>query len=99
MSIPLSIEKGYARERKLQWPMTDEPVVNLYPDDPSKPTLWISDDDGAPTVVLRKASDGAWTAHFDRKAVAKAPTAEALAANLFAEHGLLAVLNENGVHA
>lgn len=79
--------------------MTDEPVVNLYPDDPDKPTLWISDDDGAPTVVLRKASEGAWTAYFDRKTVATAPSAEALAASLLAEHGLLAVLNEHGVAA
>ncbi|MEK6975273.1 MAG: hypothetical protein AABY18_02910 [Candidatus Thermoplasmatota archaeon] len=79
--------------------MTDEPVVNLYPDDPDKPTLWISDDAGAPTVVLRKASDGIWTAHFDRKAIAAGPTAEDLTAQLFADHGLLAVLNEHGVHA
>lgn len=79
--------------------MADEPVVNLYPDDPDTPTLWISDDSGSPTVVLRKASDGIWTAHFDRKAVGWAPTAEALTAHLFAEHGLLAVLNEHGVHA
>lgn len=79
--------------------MTDEPVVNLYPDDPKTPTRWISDDAGAPTVVLRRARDGNWTAHFDREAVGAAPTAEALAAHLFAEHGLLAVLNEHGVHA
>ena len=79
--------------------MTDEPVVNLYPDDPNTPTLWISDDDGAPSVVLRKASDGIWTAHFDRKTVGAAPSAEALTAHLFAEHGLLAVLNERGIHA
>lgn len=79
--------------------MTDEPVVNLYPDDPDKPTLWISDDGGAPTVTLRKASDGVWTALFDRQAVATAPSAEALAASLLAEHGLLAVLNEHGVEA
>ncbi len=79
--------------------MTDEPVVNLYPDDPDKPTLWISDDAGAPTVVLRKASDGIWTALFDRKAVATAASAEALTANLFREHGLLAVLNEHGIAA
>ena len=79
--------------------MTDEPVVNLYPDDPDTPTLWISDDVGAPTVVLRKASDGIWTAHFDRKVVGAAATAEALTAHLFAEHGLLAVLNEHGIPA
>lgn len=79
--------------------MTSEPVVNLYPDDPATPTLWISDDSGAPTVVLRRASDGMWTATFDRKAVANASSAEALTAELFAEHGLLAVLNEHGVHA
>lgn len=79
--------------------MTNEPVINLYPDDPDRPTLWISDDAGSPTVVLRKASDGIWTAHFDRKAVGSAPSAEALTAHLFAEHGLLAVLNEHGVVA
>lgn len=79
--------------------MTNEPVVNLYPDDPDKPTLWISDDDGSPTVVLRLASDGQWRAQFDRKTVAAAPTAEALTAHLFAEHGLLAVLNEHGIEA
>jgi hypothetical protein len=79
--------------------MTDEPVVNLYPDDPDTPTLWISDDSGSPTVVLRKSTDGIWKAHFDRKEVAAAQSAEALTAHLFAEHGLLAVLNEHGVPA
>lgn len=79
--------------------MTDEPVVNLYPDDPAKPSLWLSDDGGAPTVALRKASDGVWTALFDRKAVATAPSAEALTASLYSEHGLLAVLVEHGVPA
>lgn len=73
--------------------MSDEPIVNLYPDDPSEPTVWSSDDDGAPTVVLRKAPLG-WTALFDRKAVASARSPEALTAHLYAEHGLLAVLNE-----
>jgi hypothetical protein len=79
--------------------MTDEPVVNLYPDHPDKPTLWISDDAGAPTVVLRKASDGIWTALFDRQAVAQARSAEALTATLLSDHGLLAVLADHGLTA
>ena len=79
--------------------MTDEPVVNLYPDDPRKPTLWISDDGGAPTVALRKAPDGGWTALFDRHAVAHARTPEALTAHLLSEHGLLAVLADHGLTA
>jgi hypothetical protein len=79
--------------------MTDEPVVNLYPDDPDMPTLWISDDDGSPTVVLRKASDGIWTALFDRSEVARAPTAEALTAYLLSDHGLVAVLADHGLTA
>lgn len=79
--------------------MSDQPVVNLYPDDSSRPTVWASADAGAPTVCLRKAPAGGWTALFDRKAVAQAPTPEALAAHLLAEHGLLAVLHETAVHA
>lgn len=78
--------------------MTDEPVVNLYPDDPDKPTLWISEDAGSPIVVLRK-SGSTWTAHFDRHQVAHAPTAEALTAHLLAEHGLVAVLADHGIEA
>lgn len=78
--------------------MTDEPVVNLYPDDPRHPTVYLSDDGGAPTVALRKAPDG-WQALFDRHVVAQAPTPEALTANLLADHGLLAVLAEHGVTA
>lgn len=78
--------------------MNDNPVVNLYPDNPTRPTVWTSDDDGAPTVVLRKELD-VWVARFDRKAVAAAPTAEALTAHLYGEYGLLAVLNEHGITA
>jgi hypothetical protein len=74
--------------------MTDEPVVNLYPDHPRRPTAWTSADGGAPTVTLRKEADH-WVARFDRQPVAVAATPEQLTAHLLGEFGLLAVLNEN----
>ncbi len=77
--------------------MTTEPVVNLVPDDPDHPTSWVSADDGAPTITLRKARDGTWSALFDRHLVAQGPTPEALTADLLAEHGLVAVLADHGV--
>lgn len=79
--------------------MTNEPVVTLVPDDADHPTTWTSADDGAPTITLRKAADGHWTALFDRHAVARAPSAEALTAHLLSDHGLLAVLADHGVTA
>lgn len=78
--------------------MSEEPVVTLYPDNPHRPLVWTSTDDGSPHVVLRR--DGTtWKAKFGRHVVAEADTAENLTAQLYAEHGLLAVLNENAVAA
>ena len=79
--------------------MTNEPVVTLVPDDRDHPTSWVSADDGAPTITLRRARDGHWAALFDRHEVARAPSAEALTAHLLADHGLLAVLADHGVAA
>lgn len=76
----------------------ENPVVNLYPDRAKQPTLWSSDDDGAPTVTLRKEND-LWVARFDRKAIASADSPQQLAAHLYGEYGLLAVLNATQVHA
>lgn len=74
--------------------MSEEPVVTLYPDNPQRPVVYTSTDQGSPQVVLRR--DGAiWKAKFGRHVVAEADTPEDLTAHLFADHGLLAVLNEN----
>lgn len=68
-------------------------VVNLYPDNPKRPRSWRSTDAADPEVVLTERSDGAWTARLERRTVARGDSAEKLAALLYGEYELLAVLN------
>ena len=67
-------------------------VVNLYPDHPGTPTAWRSVDLGSPSVLFRRGDRG-WVAHLEKQAVLRAPTAEALAADVYGEYGVLAVLH------
>ena len=79
-------------------PMTDAEstgealVVNLYPDHAKDPSAWRSEDLGSPSVLFRRSGHG-WTAHLERQAVLSAATPEALAADVYGEYGLLAVLH------
>ena len=72
----------------------DALVVNLYPDRPRgrDPAAWRSEDLGSPTVLFRRGGDG-WVALFERQAVSRADTPEALAADVYGTYGLLAVLH------
>lgn len=67
-------------------------VVNLYPDSPTSPSSWRSEDLGSPSVLFRRSGHG-WTAHLERQAVLSAATPEALAAGVYGEYGVLAVLH------
>ena len=67
-------------------------VVNLYPDQTAKPTSWRSEDLGAPSVLFRRGDRG-WVAHLEKHAVLRADTPEALAAEVYGEFGVLAVLH------
>lgn len=67
-------------------------VVNLYPDHAGEPGCWRSEDLGAPSVLFRRGKGG-WVAHLERQAVARADTPEALAADVYGEFGVLAVLH------
>lgn len=67
-------------------------VVNLYPDHAGEPHSWRSEDLGAPSVLFRRGKAG-WVAHLERQAVARADTPEALAADVYGEYGVLAVLH------
>ena len=67
-------------------------VVNLYPDDSLAPSQWRSNDLGSPSVLFRRGQRG-WVAHLEKQAVLRADTAEALAADVYGEYGVLAVLH------
>jgi hypothetical protein len=67
-------------------------VVNLYPDDSDAPNAWRSEDLGSPSVLFRRGERG-WVAHLERQAVARAATPEALAADVYGQFGVLAVLH------
>ena len=73
-------------------------VVNLYPDQPGAPTSWRSEDLGAPSVLFRRSERG-WVAHLERQAVLRADTPEALAADVYGEFGVLAVLHTDPLAA
>jgi hypothetical protein len=69
-------------------------VVNLYPDDRASPNAWRSEDLGSPSVLFRRGERG-WVAHLEKQPVLRAATAEALAADVYGEYGVLAVLHED----
>lgn len=73
-------------------------VVNLYPDHREAPSAWRSEDLGSPSVLFRRSGHG-WTAHLERQAVLSAPTPEALAADVYGEFGVLAVLHSEPLAA
>jgi hypothetical protein len=72
----------------------DALVVNLYPDQRADPSSWSSQDLGSPSILFRRGPNG-WVAHLERQAVLRAPSAEALAADVYGEYGVLAVLHED----
>jgi hypothetical protein len=67
-------------------------VVNLYPDRADAPHSWHSEDLGSPSVLFRRSANG-WVAHLEKQAVLRAGTPEALAAEVYGEYGVLAVLH------
>lgn len=69
-------------------------VVNLYPDRSADadPGSWRSQDLGNPTVVFRRGMHG-WSALLEKHEVLRAATPEALAADVYGEYGVLAVLH------
>lgn len=67
-------------------------VVNLYPDQAQEPNAWRSEDLGSPSVLFRRGDRG-WVAHLERQAVLRAASPEALAADVYGEYGVLAVLH------
>jgi hypothetical protein len=69
-------------------------VVNLYPDRIDDPNSWRSEDLGSPSVLFRRGDRG-WVAHLEKQAVLRAATAEALAADVYGEFGVLAVLHDD----
>jgi hypothetical protein len=73
-------------------------VVNLYPDHAGDPTSWSSQDLGSPSVHFRRGPRG-WVAHLERHAVLSAPSPEALAADVYGEYGVLAVLHQEPAQA
>lgn len=66
-------------------------VVNLYPDRLHDPRSWRSEEPGSPPILFRR-SGHAWVAHLEDHAVAQAATAEALAADVYGDYGVLTVL-------
>ena len=74
-------------------------IVNLYPDNPGQPRSWRSQDAADPQIALLRRSDGGWDAKLEKHTVARAGSAEQLAAHLYGEYGLLTVLNGNGIEA
>jgi hypothetical protein len=74
------------------------PIVNLYPDKPSRPRRWSTPDADWPSVRFQRNGHG-WTAHLGRHAVLDAPSPETLAAGLYGEYGVLAVLHSDPVAA
>ncbi len=73
-------------------------VVNLYPDDGADPNSWRSEDLGSPVVLFRRGQRG-WVAHLEKQAVLRAATPEALAADVYGEYGVLAVLHPEPLSA
>lgn len=73
-------------------------VVNLYPDDRADPKTWRSEDLGSPSVLFRRGERG-WVAHLEKQAVLRAESAEALAADVYGEYGVLAVLHTDPIAA
>jgi hypothetical protein len=73
-------------------------VVNLYPDQTGTPSAWRSEDLGAPSVLFRRSERG-WVAHLEKQAVLRAETPEALAADVYGEYGVLAVLHSEPLTA
>lgn len=73
-------------------------VVNLYPDNETQPNAWRSEDLGAPSVLFRRGQHG-WIAHLEKQAVMRAATPEALAADVYGEYGVLAVLHSEPLAA
>lgn len=73
-------------------------VVNLYPDNSTDPNAWRSEDLGAPSVLFRRGQRG-WVAHLGKQAVLRAATPEALAADVYGEYGVLAVLHHEPLTA
>lgn len=73
-------------------------VVNLYPDRLDDPSAWRSEDLGSPSVLVRRG-DGGWVAHLERQAVLRAETPEALAADVYGEYGVMAVLHAEPLSA
>jgi hypothetical protein len=69
-------------------------VVNLYPDRSADddPGSWRSEDLGSPSVLFRRAGPS-WVALLEKQAVLRAATPEALAADVYGEYGVLAVLH------
>jgi hypothetical protein len=67
-------------------------VVNLYPDNRHRPNAWRSEDLGSPTVLFRRGERG-WVAQLEKQTVLRAATPEALAADVYGEFGVLAVLH------
>ncbi|MHB1262746.1 MAG: hypothetical protein ACYC2H_13645 [Thermoplasmatota archaeon] len=74
-------------------PTSQALVVNLYPDHAGNPDSWRSEDLGSPSVLFRRGKAG-WVAHLEKQAVLRAATAEALAADVYSEYGVLAVLHD-----
>ena len=67
-------------------------IVQMEPDQGQAPTLWQSTDLGNPNVVFRRAPDGSWQATLERRMVMTAPDVRSLAAGLYREHGLVALM-------
>ena len=67
-------------------------VVNLYPDQTTTPNAWRSEDLGSPSVLFRRGDRG-WVAHLEKQAVLRADSPEALAADVYGEYGVQAVLH------
>ena len=79
-------------------PTGDALVVNLYPDRAREPNSWRSEDLGSPSVLFRRGDRG-WVAHLEKQAVLRAATPEALAADVYGEYGVLAVLHSEPLAA
>lgn len=67
-------------------------VVNLYPDRLDDPSAWRSEDLGSPSILFRRGQ-GRWVAHLERHVVMSAATPDALAADVYGEYGVQAVLH------
>ena len=72
----------------------DDPilVVNLYPDQADAPASWRTEDLGSPSVLFR-CNGRDWVAHLEKQAVLRAAGPEELAAELYRQYDVLAVLH------